>query len=153
VGSEDRTVVFTDGACIGNPGRGGWAWATSEERFAFGADPETTNQRMELTAVIEAVGANPGRLEIVSDSTYVVRAFKEKWWARWRENGWRNSKRQPVANRDLWGTLVAEVIDLRPGEVEFRWVKGHAGERLNEFVDQLANEAARSGSAGATPKI
>lgn len=145
---SERIVVYTDGACIGNPGPGGWAWATSRERYAFGADPETTNQRMELTAVIEAVAANPGKLEIASDSEYVVRAFKERWWARWRENGWRNARRQPVANRDLWTILVAEVIDLRPGEIEFRWVKGHSGEPLNEFVDQLANDAARSGSAG-----
>ncbi len=146
----DKRVVFTDGACIGNPGPGGWAWATSEERFAFGADPETTNQRMELTAVIEAVAAHPGQLEVASDSEYVVRCFTEKWWARWRQNGWKNSKGQPVANQDLWKALVAEVIDLRGGEIEFRWVKGHSGEPLNELVDQLANDAARTGSAGAS---
>jgi ribonuclease HI len=150
VANIDQTVVFTDGACIGNPGPGGWAWATSRARFAFGTDPETTNQRMELTAVIEAVAANPGRLEIASDSEYVVRCFKEKWWERWRENGWRNAKRQPVANQDLWKTLVAEAIDLRSGEIAFRWVKGHSGEPLNEFVDELANDAARTGSAGAS---
>jgi ribonuclease HI len=148
----ERTVVYTDGACIGNPGPGGWAWATSPERFAYGADPETTNQRMELTAVIEAVAAHSGRLEIASDSEYVVRCFKEKWWARWRQNGWRNSKRQPVANQDLWQTLVAEVVDLRDEQIEFRWVKGHSGEPLNELVDRLANDAARSGSAGASKR-
>ncbi|MGB9112878.1 MAG: ribonuclease H [Acidimicrobiales bacterium] len=144
----DQLTVFTDGACIGNPGPGGWAWATSRDRFAFGADPKTTNQRMELTAVIEAVAANPGRLEIASDSEYVVRAFKERWWARWRENGWKNARRQPVSNQDLWKTLISEVIDQRAGEVDFRWVKGHSGEPMNEFVDQLANDAARTGRPG-----
>jgi ribonuclease HI len=141
--SSARTVAFTDGACIGNPGPGGWAWAVSAERFAVGAEARTTNQRMELTAVLRAVAALPGPLEIVSDSTYVVNCFRDRWWAGWRSRGWRSSKGTAVANRDLWEPLVAVVVDERPGEISFRWVKGHAGDAMNELVDRLANEAAR----------
>jgi ribonuclease HI len=142
----ESSVVYTDGACIGNPGPGGWAWATATDRFAFGADPLTTNQRMELTAVIEAVAAHPGQIEVASDSEYVVRCFRERWWVRWRAKGWRNTKGQPVANQDLWRPLIDVVVDQRPGGITFRWVKGHSGEPLNELVDQLANDAARTGS-------
>lgn len=142
------TIVFTDGACIGNPGPGGWAWASSSEHYAVGYHPATTNQRMELTAVLEAVSAHGGALEIVSDSTYVVNCFRDRWWAGWRKRGWRNTKGEQVANQDLWRPLVAAVIDERPGEVTFRWVKGHAGDRMNSLVDQLANEAARTQRAG-----
>ncbi len=141
-----RTVVFTDGACIGNPGPGGWAWARSPSDFASGAEARTTNQRMELTAVIEAVREHPGALEIVSDSTYVVNCFRDRWWQGWIRRGWRNSKNEPVANRDLWEPLVTEVIEVRAGAVTFRWVKGHAGDAMNEVVDGLATAAARSGS-------
>ena len=136
--------MYTDGACIGNPGPGGWAWALCEEEFAAGFDPATTNQRMELTAALEAVRAFPGPLEVVSDSTYVVNAFRDRWWAGWRARGWRNTKGQPVANQDLWKDLVAIVVDERPGLVRFRWVKGHGSDPLNNLVDRLANDAARS---------
>ena len=139
-----RTVVYTDGACHGNPGPGGWAWATGPDDYAAGAEAQTTNQRMELTAVLEALSGHPGRLEIVSDSTYVVRCFQDRWWAAWRRKGWRNSKGEPVANQDLWRPLVGEVVDARPGEISFRWVKGHAGEPLNELVDRLATAAAHT---------
>ena len=138
------TIVFTDGACIGNPGPGGWAWASSPSHYAVGCAPATTNQRMELTAVLEAVTAHPGRLEIVSDSTYVVNCFRDKWWAGWRKRAWKNSKGEDVANQDLWRPLVAMVVDDRPGEVTMRWVKGHAGDPMNTLVDQLATEAART---------
>ena len=100
---------------------------------------------MELTAALEAVRAFSGPIEIVSDSTYVVNCFRDRWWQGWRRRGWRNSKGDPVANRDLWEPLVAEVVDHRPGEVRFRWVKGHAGDAMNDFVDSLANAAARTG--------
>jgi ribonuclease HI len=138
------TVVFTDGACIGNPGPGGWAWAVSSERFAVGSEQHTTNQRMELTAVLEAVRALAGPLEVVSDSTYVVNCFRDRWWSGWRARGWRSSKGTPVANRDLWEPLVALVVDERPRQIGFRWVKGHAGDAGNTLVDRLANDAARA---------
>ena len=136
-------IVFTDGACQGNPGPGGWAWAESPARFESGYDVRTTNQRMELMAVLMALEANPGSLRIVSDSTYVVNCFKQRWWRGWRARGWRNSRGDAVANQDLWRPLVEQVIDVRAGEVELTWVKGHSGDPMNELVDRLAVEAAR----------
>ena len=100
------TVVYTDGACRGNPGPGGWAWAVDGGPFASGADPHTTNQRMEIQAAYEAVKSLSGTLEVVSDSTYVVNCFRDRWWEGWLAKGWRNSQRKPVANRDLWEPFV-----------------------------------------------
>ncbi len=139
-------VVYTDGACQGNPGPGGWAWAlsggdgASAARFASGFDPWTTNQRMEVTAVLEALRAVSGPVEVISDSTYVVNCFRQRWWAGWERRGWRNAAGKPVANQDLWRPLVDEVV--RRGDVSFSWVRGHAGDPLNELVDGLAVEAA-----------
>jgi ribonuclease HI len=131
------TVVYTDGACAGNPGRGGWAWAVEPEGEPFGSGgaPQTTNQRMELQAVLEALRSLPGDLTIVSDSTYVVHCFRDKWWVKWKANGWRNSKKEPVANTDIWMPLVELVQQRQP---TFRWVKGHSGDRMNDLVDRLA---------------
>ncbi len=134
------TVVYTDGACLGNPGPGGWAWAVAGGPFASGAEAHTTNQRMEITAAYEAVRALPGPLLVMSDSTYVVNCFRERWWAGWRARGWRNSKRQPVANRDLWEPFVELVLDR--GDVAFEWVKGHGDDPVNDLVDRLAVQAA-----------
>ena len=136
-------VIFTDGACSGNPGPGGWAWAVENGRFESGAEPKTTNQRMELMAVLKAVESNEGPLEIVSDSTYVVNCFRDKWHVGWMKRGWVNSKNQPVANRDIWQPLIENVLARK--NVTFRWVKGHSGHRMNDLVDQLAVEAARLG--------
>ncbi|MEQ1787348.1 MAG: SLOG family protein [Acidimicrobiales bacterium] len=134
------TVAYTDGACSGNPGPGGWAWAIPGGRFASGAADHTTNQRMEIAAAYEAVQAIEGRLEIVSDSTYVVNCFRDRWHEGWVKRGWKNSSRQPVANRDLWEPFIELV--LARGDVTFRWVKGHAGDPMNDLVDRLAVEAA-----------
>jgi ribonuclease HI len=135
----EPVVVYTDGACSGNPGPGGWAWAVAPDGSpsAAGGDPRTTNQRMEITAALEALRTlGSGRaVVVVSDSTYVVNCFRDRWYVKWEANGWRNAKRQPVANADLWRPLVELV---RAGEVSFRWVKGHSGDRLNDLVDQLA---------------
>lgn len=142
-------IVFTDGACSGNPGPGGWAWAEAPDGavWARGAAPHTTNQRMEIAAALEAVRAHPaGALEIVSDSTYVVNCFRDRWWEGWLRRGWVSSKRQPVANRDLWEPLI-ELYRDRPGEIGFRWVKGHSGSALNDLVDRLAVAAALEQSA------
>ena len=144
------TVVFTDGACLGNPGPGGWAWAVDRQHFGFGSEARTTNQRMELTAVLRATGELGGPLLVVSDSTYVVNCFRDRWWAGWRARGWRNSRGEPVANRELWEALVSEVVDRRAGQIQFRWVKGHSGDAMNELVDRLANDAARNQSAGSS---
>lgn len=139
-----RTVVYTDGACSKNPGPGGWAWAVPDGPWARGAEAASTNQRMELTAVLEALRALDGAIEVVSDSTYVVNCFRDKWWAGWRRRNWRNSQNKPVANRDLWEPLVELVL---AGDVTFRWVKGHNGEPMNDLVDRLAVESARTQTA------
>lgn len=143
--------AYTDGACRGNPGPGGWAWAVPDGPFASGAEAHTTNQRMEITAAHEAVRANPGRLEVVSDSTYVVHCFRDRWWEGWRRRGWVNSQRKPVANRDLWEPFVDLVAER--GDVTFRWVKGHGGDPMNDLVDRLAVEAAdaQRGRSGDVP--
>ena len=133
--------VWTDGACSGNPGPGGWAWATEDGRQGSGADPATTNQRMEVQAALEAVKALEGPLVVVSDSTYVVNCFKDAWWKGWLARGWVNSAKKPVANRDLWEPLITLVRER--GDISFRWVKGHSGDPMNDLVDQLAVRAGK----------
>jgi ribonuclease HI len=135
----DLLEVFTDGACSGNPGPGGWAWAVPDGPFASGVENPSTNQRMEITAAFEAVRALDGRLTVVSDSTYVVNCFRDKWYEGWKRRGWTNSQRKPVANRDLWEPFIDLV--LARGDVTFRWVKGHGTDPMNLLVDQLAVEA------------
>ena len=133
-------VVYTDGACLGNPGPGGWAWVVPEGPFASGCDEKTTNQRMELTAALEAVRAFDGPLLVISDSTYVVYCFRDRWWENWLRRGWVNKARKPVANRDLWEPLIDAY--RAHDDVDFRWVKGHSGDRWNDEADRLATEAA-----------
>jgi ribonuclease HI len=133
---EGALEVWTDGACAGNPGPGGWAWATRDGRQASGGEPATTNQRMEIRAALEAVRALPGPLVVVSDSTYVVNCFRDGWWRGWLARGWVTSARKPVVSRDLWEPLITLVNDR--GDVGFRWVKGHSGDEMNDLVDALA---------------
>lgn len=146
-------TVYTDGSCLGNPGPGGWAWVVPGGRYESGAEPRTTNQRMEITAVLRALHAlgeeaGAGGILVRSDSTYVVNCFRQRWWAGWQRRGWRNSKNQPVANRDLWEPLLAVALD--PGvPVRFEWVKGHSGDHWNDVVDELANGAAADGKGRA----
>ena len=137
----DTVTVYTDGACSGNPGPGGWAWAVAPdgEPSASGGEPRTTNQRMEITAVLRAVEALPGPLHVMSDSTYVVNCFRDRWWQGWLARGWRNSAGKPVANRDLWEPLIA--LYRAREDVAFRWVKGHGADAFNNLVDRLAVEA------------
>ena len=143
--SDSPILIYTDGACSGNPGPGGWAWACAPDGVPNGSGgaAHSTNQRMEVQAVLEALRAHAdvpaGGLTIVSDSTYVVNCFRDRWWVKWQQNGWKNSKKEPVANRDLWEPLVALVQQVRP---VFRWVKGHSGDPMNDLVDQLAVAAA-----------
>jgi ribonuclease HI len=143
--------VYTDGACSGNPGPGGWAWAVPGGAFASGAEAHTTNQRMEISAAFEAVKALAGPVEVVSDSTYVVNCFRDRWHEGWVKRGWLNSQKKPVANRDLWEPFVELV--LARGDVTFRWVKGHSGDPRNDLVDRLAVEAATTqrGRSGDEP--
>lgn len=141
--------VYTDGACSGNPGPGGWAWAVDGGQSASGGDPETTNQRMELRAALEAVQTLERPVRVVSDSTYVVNCFRDKWYEGWKKRGWRNANKNPVANRDLWEPLIAEHLK---GGIEWQWVKGHSGDRMNDLVDQLAViESTRLKEAAANP--
>jgi ribonuclease HI len=144
----DPVIVYTDGACRGNPGPGGWAWAVPGGRYASGADPHTTNQRMEITAALEALQAltpEARAIEVVSDSTYVVKCFTDGWWRGWERRNWKNSQNKPVANRDLWEPLIA--LALSPdADVSFRWVKGHSGDHWNDRADELATMAADSGT-------
>lgn len=136
--------IYTDGACRGNPGPGGWAWASGKDHYASGAEAHTTNQRMEVMAVIEALRSTPSEdVEIVSDSTYVVKCFNDKWHVGWLKRGWKNSQGQPVANRDVWEQLIALALDSGRN-VRFTWVKGHSGDKGNDFVDVLATAAADS---------
>ena len=136
-------VVYTDGACRGNPGPGGWAWALDEDRFASGFDVDTTNQRMEILAAYQAVRSLDGLLEVRSDSTYVVNCFVKQWHRGWHSRGWLNSQKQPVANRDLWEPFIDLVLGR--GDVRFTWVKGHSTDTMNQLVDRLAVEASRGG--------
>ncbi len=144
------SLVYTDGACSGNPGPGGWAWAVPQGRYASGPARHTTNQRMEITAVLEAVKTLDGPLVVVSDSTYVINCFRDRWWEAWLLKQWINSQRKPVANRDLWEPLI-EIVRVR--DITFRWVKGHSGNPMNDLVDWLAVEAGRTqrGERGAAP--
>jgi len=139
----EATEVYTDGACLGNPGPGGWAWAVPGEGFASGAEAHTTNQRMEIQAALEAVRALAGPMVVVSDSTYVVNCFRDRWWEGWLARGWMNKAKKPVANRDLWEPLI-EAVRADPSRVSFRWVKGHSDDPANDLVDRLAVEAART---------
>jgi ribonuclease HI len=152
-------VAYTDGACSGNPGPGGWAWAVESGPSASGGEADSTNQRMEVQAVLEALrallpqsGGGVGRVRIVSDSTYVVNCFKQKWYVNWERNGWRNSQKQPVANQDLWKPLIALAkADLH--RIEFVWVKGHSGNTMNDLVDRLAVAAAKDAALGIVAEL
>ncbi|TGO04648.1 Ribonuclease HI [Serinibacter arcticus] len=132
--------IWTDGACKGNPGPGGWGAllvAGGREKELWGGEPGTTNNRMELTAVIEALRAlkRPCSVVLHVDSTYVMQGMSS-WIVGWKRNGWRTASKQPVKNAELWRALDDEVSRH---EVRWVWVKGHAGDPGNERADQLAN--------------
>lgn len=140
-----KVEVFTDGACLGNPGPGGWAAllrAGKTEKALAGAEAMTTNNRMELMAAIAGIEAlkRACSVDLTTDSQYVRRGVEE-WMPRWKANGWKTSDKQPVKNRDLWERLDAA---LASHEVRWHWVKGHAGHAENERVDVLAREAAEA---------
>ncbi len=138
----ERIEIYTDGACRGNPGPGGWAATLSlgeHFRELSGAEAATTNNRMELTAVIEALSAlkRESRVRVFTDSEYVRRGITE-WLKAWKARDWRTADKKPVKNRDLWEQLDA--VAARH-DIEWRWVKGHSGVPGNERVDALANAA------------
>jgi ribonuclease HI len=138
-------VIYTDGACKGNPGPGGWgAWLRSgdHEREMFGGETLTTNNRMELTAVIQALSAlkKPCTVELYTDSQYVRQGITE-WIHNWKRRGWQTSDKKPVKNADLWQQLDAVAAQH---DVRWHWVKGHAGDVGNEKADALANAGVAS---------
>jgi ribonuclease HI len=134
-----RVEIFTDGACRGNPGPGGWAALLRmgrHEKEISGGERDTTNNRMELTAAIRALEAliEPCDVVLHSDSKYVLDGMT-KWVAGWQKRGWKNASKQPVRNADLWHELIAAAL---PHQVEWVWVKGHSGHPENDRVDALA---------------
>ncbi|HTT12292.1 MAG TPA: ribonuclease HI [Burkholderiaceae bacterium] len=150
--APSKTVeIWTDGACKGNPGPGGWGALLrygGHGKELFGGLPKTTNNRMELTAVIEALASLKQRCHVIvhTDSQYVKNGIEE-WMANWIRRGWRTSDNKPVKNVDLWQRLAAEA---RRHDIEWRWVRGHAGDPGNERADELANrgvDAARARKA------
>jgi len=135
-----HVVIYADGACSGNPGPGGWGAVLisgAQEKEICGGEPATTNNRMELTAAIEALSAlkRPSTVDFYTDSVY-VRSGITGWIEGWKRNGWKTSDRKPVKNVDLWQALDAAQAEHK---IEWRWVKGHAGHPGNERADQLAN--------------
>ncbi len=135
--------IYTDGACKGNPGPGGWgAWLKSgeTEKELFGGELNTTNNRMELQAVIEGLGAlkRPCKVTLYLDSQYVRQGITE-WIRGWKAKGWITSSKQPVKNAELWRELDA-LVETSGHEIDWRWVKGHSGEPGNERADALANK-------------
>jgi ribonuclease HI len=137
-----RVEIFTDGACRGNPGPGGWGVllrAGPHEKELWGGEPATTNNRMELTAAIEGLRklTRPCVVDLYTDSQYVRLGITE-WMATWKRKGWKNASRKPVKNQDLWRALDEEAARH---EIRWHWVKGHSGHPENERADELANRA------------
>lgn len=152
--ANKELIVFTDGGCSGNPGPGGWAYVIVNPGATppllakkWGAEPLTTNNRMELAAAVEALrdikgrlAPPPGAITVFTDSQYVQKGIS-LWVNSWKRNGWRTSAKEPVKNQDLWQALDAFSTELR---VRWSWVKGHAGNEYNELCDQMTQEAIAS---------
>lgn len=144
--TKPEIEIYTDGACSPNPGVGGWAAILissdhdDHERELTGAESETTNNRMEMTAAIQALNAlnKPCRVRLHTDSAYLRNAFTQRWLDKWQRNNWRTASKKPVANEDLWRALLEAEA---PHKVEWLWVKGHAEDPMNERADELAVEA------------
>ncbi len=138
---DERVEIYTDGACRGNPGPGGWGALLrfqGTEKELYGGEPETTNNRMELLAVIRGLEAltRRARVRVTTDSRYVQQGITQ-WIQNWKQNGWRTANKKPVKNSDLWRQLDALVAGH---DVVWSWVKGHSGHRENERADALANK-------------
>jgi len=141
-----KVTLYSDGACSGNPGPGGWGAILrygKHERELCGGEPDTTNNRMELTAVIEGLCAlkEPCEVEVVSDSKYVVDAIEKGWARSWERAGWKKADKKPALNVDLWERLLA-LLDKH--KVSFKWIRGHTGHPENERCDELATSYYRN---------
>lgn len=146
IGKLTQVQIYTDGACSGNPGPGGWAAilvAAGREKELFGAEQQTTNQRMEIRAAVEGIKAltRPCEIVLFSDSAYLVNCMQQKWYAKWQRSGWINSQGQPVKNQDLWEALIGV---MKGHTIRFDKVKGHSGHSYNERCDELARKAVKS---------
>ena len=146
----DMIEIWTDGACSGNPGPGGWGVllkSGDQEKELFGGEVSTTNNRMELTAAIEALNAltSPSSVTLHTDSTYVKDGLT-KWIHGWKKNGWKTAARKPVKNQDLWQALDTA---CERHDITWKWVKGHAGDAGNERADALARKGTEQARAGA----
>ena len=138
---KKQVEIYTDGACRGNPGIGGWGAVLrfgEHERHLYGGEQESTNNRMELMAAIQALESlkEPCRVQLTTDSVYVQKGISE-WMTNWKRRGWKTASKKPVKNVDLWQRLD---LARGPHEVEWLWVKGHSGHPENELADQLANQ-------------
>lgn len=144
-----EVIIYTDGACSYNPGPGGWAavliYKGNEKRIS-GFEPETTNNRMELSAVLEALKAlkEPCSVVVHTDSAYIHNAFERGWIDKWLSNGWKNASKQPVENQDLWKAILQAAQNHK---VSYKKVKGHANDKYNNICDELARKAIKDNKA------
>ncbi|MDF0531912.1 ribonuclease HI [Tsukamurella sp. 8F] len=146
---SEAIEIYTDGACLGNPGPGGWGAVLrfgSHQKELYGSESDTTNNRMELMGAISALEAinRPHPVVLHTDSSYVKNGIT-KWVAGWKRNGWKTADKKPVKNSELWQRLDSVASQY---EIEWRWVKGHAGNEGNELADQLASKGAREARGG-----
>mgnify|MGYP000218166385 CR=1 FL=1 len=144
-----EVIIYTDGACSYNPGPGGWAAVLiykGKEKRISGYEPETTNNRMELSAVLEALKAlkEPCSVIVHTDSAYIHNAFERGWIDKWLSNGWKNASKQPVENQDLWKAILQASQDHK---VKYKKVKGHADDKYNNICDELARKAIKDNKA------
>jgi ribonuclease HI len=142
---SDEIQIYTDGACLGNPGKGGWAailMYKNHKKEIFGSEAQTTNNQMELMAVIESLKLikKPSQIMVYTDSKYVIDGIT-KWIFNWQKNGWKTADKKPIKNIELWQNLYTEISKH---QINFTWVKGHSGNHFNELVDNLARNAANN---------